>query len=529
MISPKLNHAFPILVGVLFFLRGLQLQCVYPPLEGPDEYQHIAYIVYILEENKIPEFGKAMVPKSLYPCLLANPHCTYDWEQTREIGCLRYEDFYDQQPHLIGNPDILLYQAQHLPFYYILVSPVFSWVSGSFGFREAVYTLRIINIFLASVAIVFLISPIKHIFQDQKSMRLSMLAVSMVPMFMTYVSRVTNDALALTFAGIAVYLLTRIANNRRLIMKAALIGGMIGLGVLTKLIVFCLLPASLVFLAYLSGAHKIPIRKAVICSLAIIGCYFILTHRYHFQSYATFHTAFPSADTMKNAATDKTFLDVIAQIRFEHIKNYFVKWLIVGNLWTSGWSFLLPHRMFLYIYARILALSLFGLVPIIIPAFRHLLQIKLRLQPNLVLCGLIVIFSFAAAYIQTLKSILAYGQIATVSYYVMLGYPAFLICVLAAAQGYGKTGVSISATALIVLFLTTEYHSVLGIAIRHWADSKNLQEIFQRLASVHPAFLRPEFFFPLAAIVCSLTLLLIIVAILLRDQVENDIFFKNFK
>jgi len=513
MLHPKLNYTFPILVGVLFFLRGLQIQCLYPPLEGPDEYQHIAYMVYLIEEHKIPEFGKAMVPKSLYPHLLANPHCNYDWEQTHGIGCLRYKDFYNQQPQQTEDPNIRLYEAQQPPLYYIIFSPVFSWMANSFGFREAVYTLRIINILLGAIAVILLVSPINGIFQDQRESRLCMLAVSMVPMFMMYVSRVTNDPLALTFAGLAIYVLTRMSNRKHFILKAAIVGGMIGIGVLTKMIVFCLLPVSLIYLGYLAMASRIPLRKALICSMIIISCYLALAWQYHLQNYHDFGTVFAVIDTIKNAAANKTFLDLVEQIHFGHIRHYFVGLLVIGNLWTSGWSFLLPHKVFYYSYEIILAVSLFGLIPNMVPLLRHPLKTILQLNPNLVLCGLIVIFSFMAAYIHTLNSILVYGQIVTVSYYVMIGYPAFLICVLAAARGYGKTYVSIIAGVLIIFFMVTEYQSLLGIAVQHWAGAEGLKLIFERLTSIHPAFPAPKFFLPFAVAVCSLTLMMICIAI----------------
>jgi 4-amino-4-deoxy-L-arabinose transferase-like glycosyltransferase len=522
VLHPKLNYIFPILVGVLFFLRGLQLQCVCPPLEGPDEYQHIAYIVYLLEEHKTPVFNKALVPKSLYPDLLANPHCNYGWEQTHGIGCLQYKDFYTQQPQQTGNPDIHLYQSQHPPLYYILVSPVFSWMKNVFGFREAVYTLRIINILLGAIAVVFLVSPVNGIFQKQRELRLCMLAASMVPMFMMYVSRVSNDSLALAFAGLAVYVLTRMSDCKYFILKAAIVGCLIGLGVLTKMIAFCLLLVSLIYMGYLAMTSRIPLRNAIICSMVIISCYLAVAVQYHLQNYHDFGAVFPSANMITNSAAHKTFLDLIEQIRFEHIKNYFVKWLVLGNLWTSGWSFILPNKVFSYSYRIILAISLLGLIPNIIPILRHPLKTMLQLNPNLVLCGLIVLFSFMAAYIQTLNSIVTYGQIVTVSYYVMIGYPALLICIMAAARGYGKYGVSISAIALILLFLATEYHSVLFKAVQHWTNATNPGQIFERLSSVHPAFPSPAFYFPLAVVVCLSTLTFVITAVLAGDGAKES-------
>lgn len=527
MLYPKPNYTFPILVGVLFVLRGLQLQCLYPPLEGPDEYQHIAYMVYLLEEHKIPVYGKAMVPKSLYTHLLANPHCNHDWEQTHGIGCLRYKDFYNQQPQQTGDPNISLYQAQQAPLYYVLFYHVYGWAKGVFGFRGAVYTLRIINVIFGALAIVLFVSPLNGIFKDRKLIRLGVLAVGLLPMFMTYVSRVTCDALAMAFAGVAVYLLTRMADRRYLVIKAAIIGGLIGLGVLTKLIVICVLPVSLVYFAYLAFVSRMPRLKAIICSLALIGSYLVLTLHYHWQNYHDVGTIFPYANTISNVVAGKTFLDLAKQIRFEHLRTVFVAMLVRLNLWTSGWSFLLPNRVFVKVYDWILVISLLGLVPNAVILFRQKFQKSLCLPPNLVLCGLLMLFSFLMVYAQILNSIITYGQIVTVSYYVMIGYPAFLICVLVAARGYGKDGVSVAAIAMILLFLVTEYHSVLGIAVQHWTNATNLRQIFERLASVHPAFPSPWFFFPFAVAVCLLTLILIIIAVLSCNLVHDEFFTHN--
>jgi 4-amino-4-deoxy-L-arabinose transferase-like glycosyltransferase len=471
---------------------------------------------YLVEEHRIPVYGQAMVPKSLYPDLIANPHCNHSWEQTYGIGCLRYKDFYDQQPQLIKDQDIRLYEDQQTPLYYMLFSPVYGWVANSFGFREAVYTLRIINILLGAIAVIFLVSPMKGIFQDRRGLWLCMLAVSMVPMYMIYVSRVANDPLALAFAGLAVYMLAKMSNRKRYIMKAILIGSMIAIGVLTKVIVFCLLPVSLIYLGYLALSSRIPFRRALICSVVIISCYLALTLQYHLQNYRDFGAFF----IMQNAAANVTLLDLVGQIQFQHI-NYFAKWLVVGNLWTSGWSFLQPHKVFYYIYTIFLAMALLGLIPGIVSLLRQPLKTILQLNPNLVLSGLIVIFSFAAAYTHALHSIISYGQIVTVSYYVMIGYPAFLICVFAAARGYGKTYVSIFAGALSIFFLVTEYQSFLGRAVQCWADAESVKLIFERLTRIHPSFPSPQFFIPFAVAVCSLTFLLMTVAIKTCDSSQN--------
>ncbi|MBN2489337.1 MAG: hypothetical protein JXQ29_00610 [Planctomycetes bacterium] len=62
-----------VLVG-LFLFRGLALLCVFPPFEGWDEYQHVAYIVHLLEQGEPPRPGKAYVSPSLLRNMVVLPH-----------------------------------------------------------------------------------------------------------------------------------------------------------------------------------------------------------------------------------------------------------------------------------------------------------------------------------------------------------------------------------------------------------------------------------------------------------------------
>ena len=501
--NQRRDYIFLVLVGVLFFFRGLQLQCIYPPLEGPDEYQHIAYLTYVEEYGQIPVPGKAIVPKSLYPHLLANPHCKHDWDQTHGIGCLQYKDFYERQAIQTGDPNIPLYQAQHPPLYYVLASPVFARLRDTFGFRPAVYTLRIINIALAAIAMIFLLSPVKDVFEEKRFLKLVVLAISLSPMFLVHVSRVTNDALALVFGGLAVNVLRQMSSQRYLIAKAAVTGGLVGIGVLTKMTVLCVLPAAAVYFLYFALSSRMSFRKAGLCLAAVIGCYLIFTILYHLHNYRILGVVFPEDSTIRNIAAGRTVFGVLAHIRISHLNDFFLR-MIKYNLWTSGWSFVMPRKIFRVSYMWFLAICIFGVVPHIISMIRRRSE-KPLLHPHLVFCGLLVISSFAAAYWHALNAIVLWGVITTMSYYVMISYPAFLICVFAAARGYGKIAVPIAASFLAVLFIITEYNSLTGRAVRHWTGATDFRVMFERLASVHPVFPGPYFFFPLAVIVCSLT------------------------
>jgi hypothetical protein len=516
----KRSAIFSVFVALLFLVRGLGIQCLYPPLEGPDEYQHIAYLAYLKEHHALPTFDKATVPKSMYPDLVANPHCIYDCKETGKIGCLDYSEFYERGPQAPGAATIGLYEAQQAPLYYVLFAPVYGWVKEAFGFRQAIYTLRSINIALAALGIVLLASPLRGVFRDESLIRLGILAVSLLPMFMTYVSRVSCDALAMAFAGLAVHGLTRMNSHRHLPLNAAIVGGLIGLGVLTKLIVICLLPVTLLFITYLALMAKLPRRDAVVCAVAVIGGYLLFAGYYHCQNYHRYGTSVAYNETIWNTGASKTPFDVARQIQLKQIRFVFLDVLMRSNLWTSGGSFLFPCPFLASAYRRLLDIALLGVVPgLVMFLFRSRATGRMPVPPNLVLCGLITVSAFLMVYGQCLNSIVLYGYMVTLPYYVMIGYPAFLICILAAARGYGRGGALTASLAMIILFLSVEYYCVLGVAVEHWANAADPRVIYRRLASVHPVFPSPAFYLPMAVIVCFMATVLLRASFVARDPV----------
>jgi hypothetical protein len=495
-------------IVLIFLLRGLAIQCLYPPLEGPDEYQHVAYLQYLVENHRLPVYGTAHVPKSLYKDLAANPHSTHDWEQTGRIGCLRYHDFYDRQPTLRKSPRILLYQAQHPPFYYGTVLPLYVWASSTFGFRGTIYGLRALNIGFAAIALALLLSPLRPIAGDRRIYAATALAAAMSPMFMTYVSRVANDGLALLFGGAAVWLLATRAGARHPGRIALLAGGCIGLGMITKMTVLAVFPAGLVYLACL-GLYRRATREDIIRTLAGLttGC-LAVSAPFCAWSLKTYGVLFPAQETIRNAATNRTALDLLKAADLSHITDFFACRLAGGTLWTSGWSFLLPHPVFLLLYVSILLACLGGAGVLICKLFTRRMHPSRIVRPQLLLCILLVAATTAAAYAHALNSILAYGFIATPSYYVMIAYPAFVTCIAAAAAGYGRATAAALMWLLAGLFAVTEIHSLLRVAVPHWTATTAWTEAFRRLVQVHPAFPSPYYFglFYAAALIIGLHL-----------------------
>ena len=487
-----------------FILRGIAIQGIYPPLEGPDEYQHIAYLQHLLEHRSMPVYGRAQVPESLYGDMVANPHSRYDWEQTGVIGCLAYDRFYDVAPRLSGKPMVVgLYQAQHPPLYYVLAAPVYAAAKAWLGFRPAVYLLRVINIAIAAAALVLLLAPLRGFNLGDATRRLCALAVSLSPMYMIYVSRVSNDALALLFAGAALRVVMTLDRATRPAWAALLAGLLVGAGVVTKMTALVLLPASVAFLLYLALCRRLAWRRLLLLTVMLAAGYLTIALPYHAWCWRNVGTPLSAQETIINTAAGHSPLDVLGQARARHLKTFFFDMMVRGNLWSGGWSFLKPLRAFSFTYVIVLSAACAGVLAWLCRRWRAGTAFARGFPPHVMLCLLTVLAAGMAAYLHALNCLLAYGAIYTPPYYVMIAYPAFIACLAAAAAGYGRRAAALFALALCVLFVVTELHSLVWIAAPLWANAGDRATIVARLAAVHPAFPGPlhfPFFYGLAVL-----------------------------
>ncbi|MBN2054583.1 glycosyltransferase family 39 protein [bacterium] len=519
----KVHAGFPLfmtLIVMLFILRGIQIQCLYPPLEGPDEYQHVAYLIYLAEHHRLPVYGESFVPKSLYPDLVANPHCAYDWEQTRWIGCRQYSDFYDSPQRIESSPDIILYEAQHPPLYYLVFAPMFRYLENRSGFRAAVYTLRIVNIITAAIALAFLAYPAVAVFNDKRTARGAILAVSLSPMFLINASRITNDALMLLFASVSFFLLLKLHQGRHQVMRSVLVGLLAGLAIQTKMIALCLPPLILWYVFFLALRGILSWRRSIGCAAAAFAACVLVCVPYGAFSLRHYETLIPSQMTiMQDIACEPGLL--MDKVESSHILDFFLGILVRDNLWISGWSFLAPHKMLIVIYFLLIFIPSFGIFKHLYKAARRRAGFGQIISPPVALFATLVASSFSLTYLNMLGNILTYGFINIPPYYVMIAYPALIICVFACSRAFGSVILTMNISCLAVIFYVTELHSLLLVGVPHWADSRNVAVIFRRLSAVHPAFPGPVFFFP-AAVAVVITIFFILVHLIFGKEPRQD-------
>lgn len=506
---------FWIALLLIFLLRGLAIQCIYPPLEGPDEYQHLAYLQFLLEEKKLPIYGEANVPKSMYNDLTANPHSLHGWNQTKQIGCLPYESYYDSTAVLSIAPNIALYQAQHPPLYYLTVLPIYALTSRHFGFQSAIYWLRAVNIIFGSVGILLLLSPLSHIIKEEKLKNATAIAAVLSPISLIFVSRVSNDSLALLFAGITVWLLSNLSKEKQSDKQVLLAGGCIGLGLITKLTVLPVLLSAYLFLVlFLFFRHNKPAKVIRTITIFSAGAA-LLSAPLWIYSYSTYGVIIPSQETILNASRGHSLSELLfrsaATMSFDNL--VFAAKFIGSTLWSSGWTFLLPHSVFLVAYAIILILGAVGAGILIKSVSARNFHQNIAQNLHLLLCILIILTTAGLIYGHALNTRIAYGYIASPVYYVLIAYPAVMICLSKALKAYTTRLATLMMWLVGGLFMVTELHSLFTVAIPHWSATDNMSLAMQRLTMVHPAFPTPIWSIPIYALA-----LVILVRIAVKER-----------
>ena len=271
------------LLTLLFIVRGVFVLSVLPPYEGWDEYQHVAYIEFLLENGRSPVLHKdSNIPKSFYADLVKYPHAELALDQIRAIGAMSYDDFWaaEQTPGVRPNaPDRHLYQAQHSSFYYQLVAPLYRLLSRHGGILAAVTGLRFLNLLFGAAAIYIALWSIGRLVRTGSHRYLMGLLIALQPLFLVNCTRVANDAIALLLGTVAVSWLLMMS-PRRYLIAALGAGAALGLGVLGKTINLGLIPFSVMVFISLAWQKRIKVGQAAVGIAVLLFSVTAITFHY---------------------------------------------------------------------------------------------------------------------------------------------------------------------------------------------------------------------------------------------------------
>jgi hypothetical protein len=193
---PKTLHKISIIwvLIAVFILKEVLWVAVIPPREAPDELGHYGYIESLFYENDLPLLGQARFSERVQ---VAGTESAALCDNTtyRPTGQVNWI-------------------AQHPPFYYLLLLPVFSVLPHD-NVPFSIFILRFVSVLLGAVTLFFAWKTLERINPpDGRGGANSMVniaivgAIAFLPMF-SYASAVmNNDNLIAALAAVLVYLLT---------------------------------------------------------------------------------------------------------------------------------------------------------------------------------------------------------------------------------------------------------------------------------------------------------------------------------
>jgi hypothetical protein len=474
------------LLVAAFLARGPLYLSVFPPFEGWDEYQHLAYIVHLDETGTIPAYDSRL-PLALRPVVLAMPHSVSGSEQLREWGAASYADFWNAPPaaraSVTSSPR--LYQSQQPPLAYALALPVWRALKSPRPL-DAIFAIRAINLLLVAGSLVLFAAALTRLVPAWGP-RVAVLAlVCLHPLFFQNVARVANDALAVA-TGIAGISLLCLADGRTLLSRGVLASACLAASVWSKQTSLTLIPALVLGLPLIGWAHGVPPGRLWRVTGVACAVLLLLVAPSWAWNYLQHGTILTTQDSMELAARGST-LPALATSFITMEWRPVIDFLFVpGKAWVGGWSFLPVQPALDFLYRWYWTLLLAG------SAVGGLVALRRRARPAeaaaLAVCATVVIFTVLGMAYHAVLSHAAFGRAMTTPWYFMTALPFLFVLVVRGLESIDRRLATAAAAALAVLFVAIDLHGTWVRMPEAYTAIANTALQWSRLSKIHPAVL----------------------------------------
>jgi hypothetical protein len=485
-----------------FLARAPLYLSVFPPFEGWDEYQHVAYIAHLDEAGTVPVFDQSWVPTALRPLMISVPHSQWGGDQVRQWGARSYPEYWNSattSPDGEGEPTplIRLYQAQQPPLAYVVALPVWR-AFGSVHRLAAIYAIRAMNVLLVAGALVVFAAALTRLVPEFAP-RVAVLAiVCLYPLFFQNVARVANDAIAVATGVVGISLLV-LADQRTLLSRAALAGVCIALSVWTKQTSLTLIPALILGPPLIGWAHRVSASRLWRVTLIASVVFVLLVAplwTWSYRHYGTFLTTQDSIQlTSRGAAFAALAASFVALPWAEFIDTLFVP----GRPWVGGWSFLaMPATLeFLHRWLWILLLiaALAGAVVAMRRHARSFSRLVAVLREDggdvarLAVCAAVVVFTALGMTYHGILSHAVFGRSMTNPWYFMTALPFLFVLVVRGLEVIGRRLAVVGPAAMGVLFVVMDLHGTWVQMPSAYAATTDVALQWSRLSAIHPGIL----------------------------------------
>ncbi len=483
-----------------FLGRGPLYLSVFPPFEGWDEYQHLAYIVHLDETGTIPMYD-SRVPLALRPLVIAMPHPPGGRDQLSDWGALSYADYWNPPAPTAGtdrgaSASPRLYQSQHPPLAYVLAVPIWRALKTDRPL-EAIYLLRTMNLLLVAAALVLFAGALTRLVPALAPRVAVFALVCLHPLFFQNTARVANDALAIAtaLAGISVLVL---ADGRTLLTRGLLSAGCIAASLWTKQTSLTVIPALVLGLPLIGWAHGATAGRLWRVTSIATGVFLLLVAPvwlWNYQHYGGIVTTQDSLELATRGSVVSTLARSVAHVPWKRlVEDFFVP----GMPWIGGWSFVPMQEMLAGLYGWcfrfLLAAAAAGAIVAILRRVRSVerasvLRTEAGAAAGLAVCATVVIFTVLGMAYHSVQSYAVFGQVGTTPWYFMTALPFLFVLLVRGLEAIDRRLATAAAAALAVLFVAIDLHGTWVQMPRFYASTTDAALQWSRLAAIHPAIL----------------------------------------
>ena len=507
---------------MLIIARGVFVLCVLPPFEGWDEYQHIAYIVYIKEQREIPRFGYSTVPSSMNEMLQRYPHAQYDIDQT---GAETYNEFW-AIPHNDTVRDfhpVTLYEGQQMPLYYLLALPFWTLFS-SISTLAGIYALRLINVLLLAAAFFIFLQTLQACILSVKHRLVIGLLVAVAPMYLVNGARISNDALAILFGSLTLYF-TIVAIRKTPSRSLSFASGFLALGILAKATMCMMVPVVFTGVLVCAYPRKLNFLVKTLATCALIGV--ALLGPFYYYHYKVAGGLYQMTEVMTSHVEGRNILWLWAHALDVGWTTRFREWLFCRELWCSGWSFIfLPtwmrvlYRFSMYAFwCFVVGVGLKRGWGTRLPTDR--LEYLFSENKDLIVFASVVLSVTAGLAWFASLSLANWGFVAVIPSYFMIAFPAWTVFVYQAALFLGRRSAVWSVHILLGFYLVSELLGTLYLMPKAFTATSWSRQTWTRLIQLHPFFPSPWFIVPTLILIAGL--LIYLLRILWRSELTNSV------
>lgn len=413
------------MVAVLWIvcvLKGLAYLSANPAFEGFDEPWHYGYIQEIREQGRLPGLDTSRLSRELersFACL-PTPFNPESLPRHETYWSLSAEERLSMQQALRAIPmasraipsSIEQYEAQQPPLYYLLCAPVY-WIMEGRDLLEILFACRLFSVLLASLTVPLGYAALRRWFAGHPHLALAVPAVVVfMPVFYFDTSRVGNDALGVPLFTALLWACGTFWREDWQARRTAVMGILLGLGLLTKAYFLSALPPVIALFA-LKWIYQRPTAKTFLGQLLLFGLVAACAGGWWYLRnlivYGSFSGLIESFHTR-----DQDTTSWISALR-EMSLHRFYRSVLDHHLWPGNWSFL---KMPPYVERAFRYLFLIGLLAFLVKTAAGFAKSRRRAwDPSSMLVLLFYATFLCAMLYHTLQAWAMHGQIMTGGWY----------------------------------------------------------------------------------------------------------------